>query len=251
MLKEKRLVKTQYNPWPSGGLPQEWQRPEISILKKKGYDISDPRDAVQIFEQKVAAYAGAKYAVSVDSCTNALFLCLQFIKKKGSIPQAITIPKRTYVSVPMAIINAGYSVRFEDIQWQGVYRLSPTHIYDSAVRFRKNMYVKDSLQCLSFQIKKHLPIGKGGMILTDQKTAYDWLKAASYEGRHLSVAYDKDQFETIGWNMYMTPEDAARGILLLDQISVQNDDLVKWNHYTDLSLQPIFAPHISHEQNTV
>ena len=34
-----------------------------------------PYNIVRMFEEEMAHYTGAKYAISVDSCTNALFLC--------------------------------------------------------------------------------------------------------------------------------------------------------------------------------
>ncbi len=45
------------------------------------------------------------------------------------------------------------------------------------------MYIPKSYMALSFHIKKQLPIGKGGMVLTDDKKAYEWFKKARYEGR--------------------------------------------------------------------
>ena len=33
-------------------------------------------EVVRQFERRIAKYAGSKYAVAVDSCTNALFLSL-------------------------------------------------------------------------------------------------------------------------------------------------------------------------------
>ena len=44
-------------------------------LYELGYDIQDPWDIVNAFETMVAKYAGSRYAVAVDSCTNSLFLC--------------------------------------------------------------------------------------------------------------------------------------------------------------------------------
>ena len=63
-------------------LPMESVEP---LLREQGYFIDDPWDVVDTFEKKVAAYAGAKLAVSVDSCTNALFLCLKYLRAKGEI----------------------------------------------------------------------------------------------------------------------------------------------------------------------
>ena len=47
------------------------------------YKLSDPWDVVDLFEKKVAEYAGSKYAVSVDNCTDGLFLCLKYLKADG------------------------------------------------------------------------------------------------------------------------------------------------------------------------
>ena len=48
----------------------------IPKLREEGYSVEDPWDVVDIFEEKVAQYAGSKYAVSCDSCTNAMYMCL-------------------------------------------------------------------------------------------------------------------------------------------------------------------------------
>ncbi len=235
------MMDKPYNPWPCGKLDPEQQRSEISELLDLGYEFDDPREIVGIFERKIADFAGSKYAVAVDSCTNALFLSLKYWNKSG----AVAIPARTYCSVPMAIVHAGYSPIFKSYaEWSGYYVLAPFPVVDSAGRFKRGMYIDCVLQCLSFQIKKRLPIGKGGMILTDSKKAYDWLKLASFEGRNITVPYDQDQFSMVGWNMYMTPEDAARGILLFDQLIANKgqcwDDVVGSDSFTDLSKQKIF-----------
>lgn len=230
------MTNKQYNPWPLGKLPKEFRRLEIDLLKEAGYEIGDARDAVTIFENKIAKYAGSKYAVAVDSCTDAIFLSLKYLKAT----EKITFPSRTYVSAPMSAILAGCDVEFKDYEWSGAYMLDPYPVIDSAVRFTKDMYVKGTYQCLSFQIKKRLPIGKGGMILTDDFKANEWFRAASFEGRHLDVPYDKDEFEFVGWNMYMTPEDAARGILLFDQLPTHNPDGCTQSDYHDLTTKKIF-----------
>ena len=48
------------------------------------------------------------------------------------------------------------------------------------IRMKRNIYKNDTFHCLSFHIRKHIPIGKGGMILTDDKKAYDWFKTLIY-----------------------------------------------------------------------
>ena len=116
----------------------------------------------------------------------------------------------------MTIIHAGCTPKFVNVTWYGHYQLKPFPIYDGAMTFHKGMYLPGSFYCLSFHHRKLLPIGKGGMILTDDEKAYNWFLKARYEGRDSSEPYSKDNICSIGWNMYMTPEDAARGVLLFD-----------------------------------
>jgi dTDP-4-amino-4,6-dideoxygalactose transaminase len=190
----------------------------------------NPYQIVEDFESTIARLAGSKYAIAVDSCSNALFLCLKYINTP-EIP--ITIPKHTYISVPCSIRNAGYNVFFEDLVWDGIYQLKPLPVFDGALRFKRNMYM-GGFHCLSFHIKKHLKIGRGGMILTDDKKAYDWFKLARFNGRN-SIEHKLDKFALIGWNFYMTNSDAARGLWLLSTIDEKSLEDIKPD-YPDLSI---------------
>lgn len=211
------------------------------ILTDEGYEINDPWDIVDAFEDKVAKYAGSKYAVSVDNCTNAMFLCLKYLGAKGTI----TLPKKTYLSVPGLVIHAGCKIKFEDIEWSGIYQLSPYPIIDGATRFTKNMYVNDTFHCLSFHIRKVLPIAKGGMILTNDKNAYDWFRLARYEGRNNREPHEKISDLTIlGWNFYMPPEQAARGIEIFNTLPEQNNDTGGSWKYKDLSDFTVWKPYL-------
>jgi hypothetical protein len=211
------------------------------VLKK--YNLIDPWDVVDLFEKTLANYAGSKYAVSVDNCTNALFLCLKYLKASGTV----TIPSRTWISVPCTIIHAGCKVQFEDIEWSGMYQLKPYPIYDGAVRMKKNMYQKNMFHCLSFHIRKHIPIGKGGMILTDDFEAYNWFKIQRYEGRTLDgngnyLLYKDDNIKSLGYNMYMTPEQASRGLELFEKkIKDDNPDQESSGSCKDLSKLNIYT----------
>ena len=71
---------------------------------KNVYDITNE------FEKRLAEYTGAPYVVTVDNQSNALFLALMYEKVKG---QEITIPSRTYPSVPCEISHAGAKVKFK------------------------------------------------------------------------------------------------------------------------------------------
>ena len=210
----------------------------MSLVDKyiKEYNLKDPWDVVDLFEKQLAEYGGSKYAVAVDNCTDAMFLCLKYLKAAGEV----TLPKRTYVSVPCTVIHAGCQVRFENIEWSGAYQLSPFPVYDGATRMRRGMYEPGSYYCISFHRRKHIPIGKGGMILTDDKDAYEWFKVARYEGRHMENLYKDDYFDMIGWNMYMPPEQAAEGLELFKNVEDFNDDLESSGVHKDLSLYPIY-----------
>ena len=139
-----------------------------------------PYKIVRMFEEEIAEYTGSPYAVSIDSCTNALFLVCKYLEVKE-----VTIPSQ------------------------------------------------------SFHIKKLLPIWKGGMILTDDEDAYNWFKKARYEGR--SEKYYKDDDITFhGWNMYMTPQQAAHGLSMFQNYPEHMSDLGEDNGYRDLTEFTVF-----------
>lgn len=196
----------------------------------------NPYRIVQMFEEEVAQYTSAPYAVSIDSCTNALFLCCKYL----GVIEAI-LPKKTYLSVPQSVIHAGGEVVFEDREWSGIYQIKPYPIWDSAKRLTSDMYLPGQYMCLSFHIKKHLGLGKGGMILTDNEDAVRWFKKARYEGRS-EKNYMEDDIDMLGWNMYMTPQQAAAGLARLQNYPEHMPDLDenKGNGYRDLTELTVF-----------
>ena len=229
------MTTENFNSWPAGFIPPDKQRPELDQVRAAGYAWSDPRDVVDIFERKVAEFAGARYGVAVDCCSHGVFLCLKYLQAQGRI----SIPKHTYQSIPMQIHHAGCDVEFRDEEWSGLYQLAPYPIWDAATRWQAGMYV-GGLFVTSFQLKKRVPIGRGGMILTDNLEAVKWLRRARYDGRDLDVSQWDDEPEIMGWHYYMTPEDAARGILLMDQTATHNPDTGTWQNYADLSTKKLF-----------
>jgi len=190
------------------------------------------------FEKALSDYTGAPYAVTVDNMSNALFLALYYEKnvKKSIESDTITIPCRTYPSVPCEIIHAGLKVDFEPVEGKtikGMYRLKGSNVWDSALSFTADMYKPEQNICVSFTGPyKHFKLSKGGAILTDSLDAYHWFKRARYSGRR-ECSYHDDNLDMIGWNFYMMPELAARGLLLMNQF--YNLDGTK-KHNTDLEL---------------
>ena len=196
------------------------------------------------FEKSLGDYTGAPYVVTVDNQSNALFLALMYEKVAG---QEITIPSRTYPSVPCEIIHAGAKVNFKPVKGKtirGAYQLEPTNVWDSALSFTGDMYKPGTHMCISFTGPyKHFKLSKGGAILTDSHDAYLWFKRARYSGRR-ECSYHDDNFDMLGWNFYMMPELAARGMLLMGQFyntdgtKKQNEDLEL--PYPDLSKFEIY-----------
>lgn len=174
------------------------------------------------FEKALGDYTGAPYVVAVDNQSNALFLSLYYEKhiSKNIKVDSISIPSRTYPSVPCEIIHSGLKVNFEPVSGKtlkGAYQLKGSNVWDSALRFTADMYISNSFMCVSFTGPyKHFKLSKGGAILLDNEEAYSWLKRARYSGRR-ECSYHEDHFDMLGWNFYMMPELAARGILLMNQ----------------------------------
>jgi dTDP-4-amino-4,6-dideoxygalactose transaminase len=202
-------------------------------------------EVVAIFEKAVADYTGAPYAVCVDSCTNAIFLSLLWLRESARLQpeeRVVILPRRTYVGVAQAARNAGYRIDWDDVAWRGIYRIwtqGLMPLYDAARRFTSGMYVLGSLMCVSFQATKTLPIGRGGAILTNNEDARDWFRRARFDGRTEGVPATHDTFTAPGWHMYMPPDDAARGLWLMNGLAAHNEDAPN-DDYPDLSAQPIF-----------
>ena len=200
------------------------------------------------FEEKLASYTGARFAVTLDNMSNGLFLSLYYEHMvMNRTADTITIPNRTYPSVPCEIIHAGLKVDFWKVKGKtikGAYQMEGSNVWDSALTFTADMYKPNTHMCVSFTGPyKHFKLSKGGAILTDDYDAYNWFKRARYSGRR-AVSYHEDNLDMLGWNFYMMPELAARGLLLMGQFyeiggkKKQNEDLEL--PYPDLSKFKIY-----------
>jgi dTDP-4-amino-4,6-dideoxygalactose transaminase len=210
---------------------------------KNVYDITNE------FEKRLADYTGAPYVVTVDNQSNALFLSLYYEKNVANniTSEHITIPSRTYPSVPCEIIHAGLKVKFKPVKGKtlkGAYPLEGSNVWDSALSFTADMYKPGTHMCISFTGPyKHFKLSKGGAILTDDHDAYLWFKRARYSGRR-ECSYHDDHFDMLGWNFYLMPELSARGLLLMNQF--YNGETPKHNEdlempYPDLSKFEIYT----------
>ncbi len=162
---------------------------------------------VRDFENAIAKFYGAPYAVAVDSCTHSIELCLRYKEVKK-----IILPKHTYLSIAFLAQKIGIDLEWKDENWVNYYYLGETSIIDAAVLWARDSYISGTLMCLSFQYQKHLSLGRGGMILTDNKKERDDLKRMSYDGRDPDIPWRDQNISMIGYHYYMTPETAQLGL---------------------------------------
>lgn len=218
----------------------------------------NPHAITRQLESAVAAYTGAPYAVAVTSCTAALMLAVEW-HARGPAPMTaslayslqesggplVVLPRRTYVSVPQAVIRGGGRVAFRGYRWRGAYQLEPLRIWDSARWFTSGLYKKltkgnGGFACTSHHCTKTMGDTQGGFILHDSAEADVWLRKARFDGRTEGVHPSKDNFTMIGHHCYLSPDVSAR---LLWKLSVlpKNNKPLKNDKYPDLSKFPIFT----------
>ena len=90
------------------------------------------------FEQALADFTGAPYAIMTDCCTHALELCFRYDKV-----EFCAFTPYTYLSIPMLMHKLNIKFQYEvknDEQWLGEYRFRKTRIWDSARLLQRNMY---------------------------------------------------------------------------------------------------------------
>ncbi len=198
----------------------------------------NPFDVIRQFEHAIAEYCGSPLAVSCTSCTAGILLACAWFRSQGLSGQ-ISMPKYSYVGVPMSIKHAGFDVVFRDEDWSGEYQLFPLPLWDSARRTTRDMYRPGQMQVLSLHWSKVLGVQQGGIILLDDPEAADWLRRCRYDGRREGVPPAKDTFDMLGYHFYMSPETAAAALIRLSLLPAFNNDLPEIN-YPDLSLMKIF-----------
>jgi len=189
-------------------------------------------DRILKFEQELAAYTGAPYAVMTDCCTHAIELCLRHdrIKRCQFTPY-------TYLSVPMTMHKL--AIRYEYLphdwqRWIGEYQFIGTRIWDSARRLESNMYRPDQMQCVSFGHGKPLQVGRGGAILLNDDAAYQQLLRMRYDGRDLNISpWQDQQVFAVGYHYRPTPEEAVAASAQLKNL-VRSPKSPEFVEYPDL-----------------
>ena len=191
-------------------------------------------DVINKFEKKIANFFGAPYGVAVDCCTHGLELSLILNNTKE-----LTIPKQTYVSIPFVANKLGIKFKWDSSPWKDYYYVSE-NIIDAAVLWKKNSYITNTYMCISFQFRKHLNLGRGGMILCNDKKSYVALKKMSYDGRDPNIPWREQNINSMGYHYYMTPETAQLGLNKLDFAIKQKPKEWQMSDWPDLSKMDVF-----------
>ena len=191
--------------------------------------------SVTDFENRIAEYFGSPYAVSVDCCTHGIELCLRRANVKS-----ITVPTRTYLSIPFLATKLGIELKWKDEDWTDYYYIGDTNIVDAAVLWKEGSYIPGTLMCLSFQFQKHLSLGRGGVILTDSLTHKEVLKRMSYDGRVPDMPWREQDIPIVGYHYYMTPETAQLGLEKLPVAIETNPRQWEIEDWPDVSKMRVF-----------
>ena len=171
------------------------------------------------FEEQMKELIGVKYALSLNSCTSALFLAIKALDLRGEI----LVPSFTFVASVNAIITAGCTPRFVDIEYNScnmdmskaedkinpkTVAIMPVHfagqscdmehlmkharkyslavIEDSAealgATFKGRLTGSFGIGCFSFFPTKNITTGEGGALTTNNKKVYETAKALSAHG---------------------------------------------------------------------
>ena len=191
-------------------------------------------DIVSEFETKIANFFGAPYAVATDCCTHAIELCLRYTNANN-----LTIPTHTYLSVPMTAMKLNLIWQWSELDWKNYYYLTD-NIIDAAVLWQPKSYISGTYMCVSFQFRKHLSLGRGGIILLDNAQARDDLIKLSYDGRYRNISWPEQNISSFGYHYYMTPETAKLGLDKLETAINTPPKIWGTDDYPDLRNMPVF-----------
>ena len=191
-------------------------------------------NVVTEFENKIAEFFGAPYAIAVDSCTHGIELALRFTDTK-----LISVPRRTYLSIPFLANKLGIELCWKDENWVDYYHIAPG-IIDAAVLWKPKSYIPNTFMGISFQYQKHLSLGRGGVILVDNSYVAEQLKKMSYDGRLPNIPWREQNIDTLGYHYYMTPETAQLGLDKLTKAIETEPRQWTVNDWPDLTQMEIF-----------
>jgi dTDP-4-amino-4,6-dideoxygalactose transaminase len=184
-------------------------------------------------EKTIAKYVGAKYAVSFNSATSAIFLSLlgknQIIKIPSIIPPVVI----------NSIVNSGNKYKFiDDINWVGgsyvLHDFGDYKIIDSAQKIKKNQFQEEcndyDLMIYSFYPTKPIGSCDGGMIVSNDIDKINFLKEMSLNGMSYSENNWDRKVKYIGYKMYM---NSIQANIALNNFRFYDDKLKRLKEIRD------------------
>ena len=185
----------------------------IQLFKVNNHNIDTSKfsnllhdNVVEKFEKTIADYVGAKYACSINSATNAIFLSM--LDKNVTVDLPSMIPP----VVANALMTSGNKINFVDnVEWVGdsyvLHQFDDYKIVDSAQKLEENQFEKEcnpeDLMFFSFYPTKPLGGSDGGMIVTDDYEKYRWFKSAVLNGMSYANNNWERKVSFPGYKMYM------------------------------------------------
>lgn len=166
------------------------------------------------FENTIASYVGAKYAVGLNSATSAIFLSL--LNKNITI----NIPSIIPPVVPNAIRTSGNEYNFIDnITWVGdsyvLHNFADYKIVDSAQKIEPEQFIKEcndnDLMIFSFYPTKPIGSCDGGMIVSNDFDKINYIREMSLNGMTFASNNWERKNKYIGYKMYMNSIQADIG----------------------------------------
>jgi len=161
---------------------------------------------VEEFENNFCEYVGAKYACSINSATNAIYLIFLNKEITANIPSIIP------PVVCNALLTSGNKINFIDnIEWVGnsyiLHNFGDYKVIDSAQKVVKEQFKIEAndndLMFFSFYPTKPIGSCDGGIIVSNDKNKIEWLKEACLNG----MAYAENNWDRKikfpGYKMYM------------------------------------------------
>lgn len=161
---------------------------------------------VGMLEQRVADYVGAKYAVGVNSATNAIFLI--FLNKGITV----NIPSMIPPVVANGLITSGNKINFVDnTEWVGgsyiLHDFGDYKVIDSAQEIYRDQFKEeandDDLMFFSFYPTKPIGSCDGGMIVSNDKKKIEWFREAVMNGMTFSENNWDRKIKFPGYKMYL------------------------------------------------
>ena len=186
------------------------------------------------FEDTIADYVGAKYAVTFNSATSALFLAL--LDKNTTI----TVPSMIPPVVLNAIITSGNKHNFtDDINWVGnsyvLHSFDDYKIVDSAQKLEKNQFKNEcnpnDLMVFSFYPTKPVGSSDGGMIVSDDLEKITHLREMALNGMSYADNNWERKIKFAGYKMYM---NSIQCDIALQNFNLYEDKLDKLRIVKDI-----------------